>query len=92
MTHEPNARHVVLALAGEPGNSSTARRKVTQNDIRHFSVVTLASLSEALHDALAIFQLAILAHLPLAIQPRDGKAKADDSAQHHLDKTVRRIR
>jgi hypothetical protein len=54
----------------------------TRNGLRHLQVVAVASLAETLGDAVAVLHVAILAHLPLALEPRDGKAEADDAAQH----------
>src|SRR6266702_1126207 len=83
------ASSLPLPLRGQP---SAALRKITQHDAGNFQVVVRATLAEALRDPLAIFRLAVLAHLPFALQPGDGKAEAYDTAQHCLDKILRGIR
>src|SRR5262245_48336834 len=47
-------------------------------------VVPSTSPAETLNDAYPVLHVAILAHLPLAFQPRDKKAETYDAAQHGL--------
>src|SRR5262245_21154866 len=44
----------------------------------------MTSLAETFRNTIAIAHIPILAHLPLALQSRDGKAEPDDASQHNL--------
>jgi hypothetical protein len=70
---------------------STACRDFPQDDLGHLKIVAFRSLAEASADAFAIFCSAVLAHFPLALEPRDGEATTDDAAQHGFDKGIGRI-
>ena len=73
-------------------NPSFARRGVTQYDFGHLQIVAIASFTETFRDTVTILHLAILAHLPLAFEPRNGKAEAYDAAQHGFYVSPGRIR
>ncbi len=62
------------------------------HDLGDVRVVAVVALAEPFHDALLVGGFAILAHLPLAFEPGDGEAKADNAAQHDIDEGLRRIR
>jgi len=70
---------------------STACRDFPQDDLGHLKIVAFSSLGEASADAFAIFCSAVLAHFPLALEPRDGEATTDDAAQHGFDEGIGRI-
>ena len=70
---------------------SPPRRDVPQDDLGHLKIVAFSSLAQASADALAIFCSAVLAHFPLALEPRDGEATTDDAAQHGFDEGIGRI-
>jgi Phage integrase, N-terminal SAM-like domain len=72
--------------------SSAWRRGVPHDHLGHLQIVGPSSLVEAFNDACAILDLSILAHLPLALDARDRKAKANDAAQHSLNVGLGRIR
>src|SRR5262245_23463278 len=65
--------------------SSTGRLGVTQNELGDLKIVAHSSLPETADDAIAILHVAILTHLPLALQPRDGQAESDNATQHRLN-------
>ncbi len=48
-------------------------------------IIARVAPSKALHHAGAVRHFAILAHFPLAFEPRDNKAETDDTAQHNFD-------
>jgi hypothetical protein len=58
----------------------------------NLKIITVASLVEAIHDTDLILHFAILAHLPLAFEPRDSKSKSNNAAQHDFDVGSGRIR
>src|SRR5262245_34414779 len=70
---------------GSPAAASTARLGVTQDDLRHLQIVAVTSLPETFRNAVTVLCVAILAHLPLALESRDRKTEADDASQHHID-------
>src|ERR1044072_9003728 len=53
-----------------------------RDGLGYFNILDDAALCETFRDAFAIPHLAVLAHLPLALEARDGEAKSDDAAQH----------
>src|SRR5262249_21890031 len=65
---------------------------VTRDDLGHLQVVCFTSLTETFRNTGAIAHVAILAHLPLALEPRDRTTEADDSSQHRLYERLGRIR
>src|SRR4029453_5075022 len=69
---------------GTKNHLSTARHAMTQDDLRHLQIVATTSLPETFHNAVTVLHVAILAHLPLALESRDGKAEAYDAPQHHI--------
>jgi len=71
---------------------SIARRTLTQYDLGHLKIVALSSGAKASHNTIAIRCLTVLAHLPLAFEPRESKAEAYDTSQHNLDERLRCIR
>src|ERR1700738_5432525 len=56
------------------------------------NVVARGALLETLHDTFTVLHLAVLAHLPLPFEPRNGETKSDDAAQHGVDVALGRIR
>src|SRR5215472_14803254 len=48
---------------------------------RDVGILAVAARRKAGDDAGAVRHLAVLAHLPLALEPRDREAEADDAAQ-----------
>ena len=64
---------------------------LTRDELGHLQIVAGTSRAEAFHDAHPILHFAVLAHLPLAFEPRDGKAETYDAPQHDLYVIVRRI-
>src|SRR5262249_5960822 len=70
---------------GSPARASTARLGVTQDDLRHLQIVAVTSLPETFRNAVTVLRVAILAHLPLALESRDRKTEPDDASQHHID-------
>src|SRR5262249_15196648 len=69
---------------GTTNRLSTARRDVTQNDLRHLQIVATTSRAETFRNTVTVLHVAILAHLPLALDPPDDKAEADDAPQHRI--------
>src|SRR4051794_28884617 len=70
---------------------STALRVLARHALGDFEVVAGRACVQSGDDALPVLLDAVLAHLPLAFEPRDREAKADDAARHHVDVAVRRI-
>src|SRR5215831_13697405 len=70
---------------GSPAGASTARLGVTQDDLRHLQIVAVTSLPETFRNAVTVLRVAILAHLPLALESRNRKTEPDDASQHHID-------
>ncbi len=68
-----------------------ALRDPARDDFGHLKIVASISRAQAFHDARPILYLTILAHLPLAFEPRDGKAETHNAAQHNLYVSVGRI-
>jgi hypothetical protein len=68
-----------------------AGRDPARDDFGYLKIVASSSRVQAFHDAQPILYLPILAHLPLAFKPRDGKAETYNAAQHDLYVGVRRI-
>src|ERR1700722_2814360 len=58
---------------------------------RDRGVVACAAPIETLRGPGAVPHLAVLAHFPLAFEPRDGETEADDAAQHHVDVALGRV-
>ena len=58
---------------------------------RDLGVVACLASAKSLHHASAVRHFAVLAHFPLAFEPRDDKAETDNAAQHDLDIALRRI-
>ena len=73
-------------------NPSNSRHNVTQHEIRHLQIFDITAFAEPFRDTLAILHLTILAHLPLAFEPHDGKAEAYNAAQHDFYVSPGRIR
>src|SRR5262245_34039891 len=73
------------SIFGSPAGASTARLGVTQDDNRHLQIVAVISLPETFRNAVTVIRVAILAHLPLALEPRDRKMEPDDASQHRID-------
>ena len=84
-------QQMVVAEKDTLNNPSTAWRDMTQYDLGHLQIVAVTSFAETFRDTVAILHLAILAHLPLALEPRDGKAETYNAAQHDLYVGVGRI-
>jgi len=68
-----------------------AWRDPARDDFSYLKIVASSSRVQAFHHAHSISCLAILAHLPLAFKPRDGKAETYNAAQHDLYVGVGRI-
>ena len=66
--------------------------EIALNQVGNFQIVTFSSLAQAFRNAELNIQLAVLAHLPFALNARDGKAEAYDAAQHGIDVRLRRVR
>src|SRR3981081_4111244 len=58
---------------------------------RDLGVIARAATIETLRGRAAVPHLAVLAHLPLALEPRDLETEADDAAQHHVDVALGRV-
>src|SRR5262245_52459609 len=86
------ARWPSLPAIGSPAGASTARLGVTPDDLRHLQIVAVTSLPETFRDAVTVLRVAILAHLPLALESRDRKTEPDDASQHRIDVARRSIR
>src|SRR3954453_12713248 len=70
---------------------STALRVLARHALGDFEVVAGRACVQSGDDALPVLLDAVLAHLPLAFEPRDREAKAYDAARHHDDVAVRRV-
>jgi hypothetical protein len=68
-----------------------ALRDPARDDFGHLKIVASSSRAEAFHNARPILYLTILAHLPLAFEPRDGKAETHNAAQHNLSAPMVRL-
>src|SRR5476649_2234379 len=69
-----------------------AWRDPARDDFGDLKIVASSSRAQAFHDAHPILYLAILAHLPLAFEPRDSKPKSHNSAQYNFNVCGWRIR
>src|SRR5579859_3005000 len=77
---------------GRAGRTSRSGFELARHVLRHFQIVGSAAGAQTGDDAVAVLNLAVLAHFPFAFEPRDGKAKADDAAQHGFDIALGRVR
>src|SRR5437016_5802695 len=71
---------------------SIERLRVLRDEPGDLEVAARGALLQAFHDPFAVLRLAVQAHLPLALEPRDGETKSDDAAQHGFDVALRRVR
>src|SRR5262249_52412292 len=60
-------------------------RPLARNVSGDLGIIACVALTKSLHDTGAVLHFAILAHFPLAFEPRDDKAETDNAAQHDLD-------
>src|SRR4051812_16946200 len=72
-------------------NRSTALRVLARHVLGDFEVVAGPAGVQSGDDAFPVLLDAVLAHLPLAFEPPDREAEADDAARHHVDVAVRRM-
>jgi hypothetical protein len=66
-------------------------RQLARDICRSLGVMTCSASAESFYHADAVRHFAILAHFPLAFEPRDDKAETDNAAQHDLDIALRGI-
>jgi hypothetical protein len=67
-------------LSHELINPSSTCCSGTHDYLGHLQIVALTSPAETFHNTVTIVHVAILTHLPFALEPRDGKAEAHDAA------------
>src|SRR3954447_4936321 len=78
-------------MSATVNRSTAALRVLARYGLGHFEVVAGRAGVQSGDDAFPVLLDAVLAHLPLAFEPRDREAEADDAARHHVDVVVRRI-
>src|SRR5205085_9002670 len=68
-----------------PGHKARDDTSTVQllDERRDLAVVSARAISQSPHYPGAVTRLAVLAHLHLALEARDGELQTDDAARHH---------